>query len=371
VRPHKNERGQASIMIGMMMMTFILFFAFAINTGMLVNAKINLQNAADMAAYSGAATQARTLNQISFLNYEMRRQYKKFLFRYYVMGNMAQRPFPRGGGSGPAVWSPDGGQIIYGAPTVCMIFNSQDNFCQLAVLAKIEIPKSNPFDQINKTLISQLQQIEGIRQSNCLDIGKVNSTVLKLWLWNTDPGLDRLAASAGPAAKSRIDIIRGLAYGLGLIPRELILRQRIDTLAEYLNQPPAKGVTLDKASGFQNSTDPAANERTIQAFLSAYYTLGNHIYAGDIVMDELQNPVQIELKDIKAKFDTYAINFMLQKPDGSLTDTPLRPSDGNNNDANCKPIVEADTVKSPVPLGVYKSPAALTYYASDSRPRPK
>src|SRR4051812_49183793 len=84
-------------MIGVMMMTFILFFAFVVNTGMLVNAKINLQNAADLAAYAGAATQARQLTQISYLNYEMRRQYKKVLLRYYVMGNMAQRNFPRNG----------------------------------------------------------------------------------------------------------------------------------------------------------------------------------------------------------------------------------------------------------------------------------
>src|SRR3954466_15164229 len=97
-----GENGQASIMIGMILLTFILFFAFVVNTGMLVNAKINLQNAADLAAYAGAAVQARQLNQISYLNYEMRRQYKKFLFRYYVMGNMAQKPFPRNlsGGSG-------------------------------------------------------------------------------------------------------------------------------------------------------------------------------------------------------------------------------------------------------------------------------
>src|SRR5262245_57488355 len=55
----RNEDGQASLMIGMMILTFVLFFAFVINTGMLVNAKINLQNAADLAAYAGASVQAR------------------------------------------------------------------------------------------------------------------------------------------------------------------------------------------------------------------------------------------------------------------------------------------------------------------------
>src|SRR6476646_3090857 len=99
-RPTQNQRGQASVMIGMMMMTFILFFAFVINTGMLVNAKINLQNAADFAAYSGAAVQARQLTQISYLNYEMRRQWKKYLFRTYVLGTMSLDSSPRTGAGG-------------------------------------------------------------------------------------------------------------------------------------------------------------------------------------------------------------------------------------------------------------------------------
>src|SRR4051794_39523084 len=109
-KPLPSQKGQVSIIIGVMMMTFILFFAFVINTGMLVNAKINLQNAADLAAYAGAAVQARQLTQISYINYEMRRQWKKFLFRIYVLGNMAQDGFPRGAGiSGPMAYTPNNG----------------------------------------------------------------------------------------------------------------------------------------------------------------------------------------------------------------------------------------------------------------------
>src|SRR3954451_21563157 len=99
--------GQASILMGMMMLTFVLFFAFVVNTGMLVNAKINLQNAADLAAYAGAATQARQLTHISYLNYEMRRQWKKFLFRLYVLGNSGQDGFPRAAATGPMDYIPN------------------------------------------------------------------------------------------------------------------------------------------------------------------------------------------------------------------------------------------------------------------------
>src|SRR6188768_3842232 len=123
----KNVQGQASLMVAMMMMTFILFFAFVINTGMLVNAKINLQNAADLAAYAGASVQARQLTQISYLNYEMRRQWKKFLFRIYVVGNMSQDSFPRNGGGGPMVYKPTTTGTDYGVPTTCVIFNQNDN----------------------------------------------------------------------------------------------------------------------------------------------------------------------------------------------------------------------------------------------------
>ncbi|MEO7165378.1 MAG: Tad domain-containing protein, partial [Bdellovibrionia bacterium] len=102
-----DNRGQISVMIGVMMATFIFFFAFVINTGMLVNAKINLQNAADLAAYTGASVQARQLTNISYLNYEMRRQWKKFLYRLYVLGNHGYQSFPYGGGSGPMNYQPN------------------------------------------------------------------------------------------------------------------------------------------------------------------------------------------------------------------------------------------------------------------------
>src|SRR4051794_7304290 len=155
-------------MIGIMMSTFILFFAFVINTGMLVNAKINLQNAADLAAYAGAAVQARQLTQISYLNYEMRRQWKKFLFRIYIIGNMALDGFPRNAGaSGPMAYVPNNNKpnVDYKVPATCVIFNSNDNFCHLDTLPSISIPQGNNFlDQVTDTLAGQLQAIEQIRQ---------------------------------------------------------------------------------------------------------------------------------------------------------------------------------------------------------------
>src|SRR3989344_2842109 len=90
-----SESGQATIFMALFMSTMILLFAFTTNIGMLVHAKINLQNAADAAAYAGAAVQARQLTSVGYLNWEMRRALKNFLYYYTVRSQYAAMPcFP-------------------------------------------------------------------------------------------------------------------------------------------------------------------------------------------------------------------------------------------------------------------------------------
>ncbi len=348
----RAERGQASIMIALMMVTFITFFAFVVNTGMLVNAKINLQNAADVAAYAGAAVQARQLNQIGFLNYEMRRQYKKFLYRYYVIGGMAQKSFQSGPRTGIRLWSPDGNRANnFQVPAVCLIYLSDDNFCQVWKLDAIKPPNRNPFDSINEVLRQQIKKLEDLREKNCLQIGSMNVRVLTFWLWNTDPYFKVLEAKT-PPGDTALPVLRSVASGLGLIPRELILRKRIQTIHEYVNFPAQPSVTVERVQDLKKEGDVAARERTIQAFQSAYNTLGNHTFAPDgIVMTELLPAEKLKLNDVKVGFDTYAIDFVLT-PRGN-------PQDGNDCDAS--PIIM--TVPPQVPVAVTKDPSVLTYYA--------
>src|SRR3989344_8669644 len=90
-----SESGQATIFMALFMSTMILLFAFTTNIGMLVHAKINLQNAADAAAYAGAAVQARQLTHAAYINYEMRRALKEFLYLYMVRGSLAQTCYPQ------------------------------------------------------------------------------------------------------------------------------------------------------------------------------------------------------------------------------------------------------------------------------------
>ena len=67
----KNTRGQVAIFALLMFSMIFMFFGMAINIGMLVHHKINLQNAADLAALSAAAEQARILNMIGWEKYQL------------------------------------------------------------------------------------------------------------------------------------------------------------------------------------------------------------------------------------------------------------------------------------------------------------
>lgn len=72
--------------------TLVIFFGMVISIGHLIQARMNLQNAVDLAALSGASWQARFLDQISLINYRMRQNYKFILYDLYV----TQSRFNRG-----------------------------------------------------------------------------------------------------------------------------------------------------------------------------------------------------------------------------------------------------------------------------------
>ncbi len=90
----KNERGQMAIFIALFFQVLFVFFAMAINVGLVVHDKINLQNSVDIAAYYGAMKQGEVLNQIAHINYQMRQNYKLFVWRYRVLGTLGNRNHP-------------------------------------------------------------------------------------------------------------------------------------------------------------------------------------------------------------------------------------------------------------------------------------
>lgn len=377
----KNQKGQASILFALMATTLILFFSFVIHTGLLVNAKINLQNAADLAAYAGASVQARQLNHISYLNYEMRRTLKKFLFKYYVVGNMAQQSHPQSGMTGKRRWSPDNNpNNDYQVPAVCLKANEGDNYCWAPTLPKIAAP-SGFNDIINNAAKEVLAQLEKIRANSCKSIGTRNLQVLLLWLFNTDPELIRIEqlirskaganGSNDDQAKQLADmlkIVKVAGQGLGLLPKEILLSMRIKTLASYVNESGKTNVNLSRLNQLLMGRDTAKRERTIQAYLSAYYTLGEHAFpdSESIIMDEILPPGSeplLNLDEIQIAFDTYAINLGFKNPNGTNNDCQDDVAPDQDNPKDCIACPTPITVNAGVPVGVYKNQNTETYYA--------
>ncbi len=83
-----------AVFIALFFQVLFVFFAMAINVGLVVHDKINLQNSVDFAAYYGAAKQAEILNQIAHINYQMRQNYKLLVWRYRVLGTLIRRGHP-------------------------------------------------------------------------------------------------------------------------------------------------------------------------------------------------------------------------------------------------------------------------------------
>lgn len=82
-----SQSGQVAILVALATLTMMLVFAMVINVGLVVHAKINLQNSADMAAAAGAAQQARILTEVGRKNFELRQNYKEFLYLNWVLHN--------------------------------------------------------------------------------------------------------------------------------------------------------------------------------------------------------------------------------------------------------------------------------------------
>lgn len=370
------------ILVAMLAMTFIFFFKFVVDTGVLVVAKINLQNAADLAAYSGAASQARLLNQIGFLNYNMRKAYKKFLFEYYVLGTLGQESFPRNSTAmGARVYSPDPNEqpqpSDYKVPVVCIDYQNMTdpsagsggvaNNCRISkkpALKEINFALGGAMGDIYNTFVKNLNAQIGA--NGCPLFGANNASTLIGWLYNADPAhksineaiqlanneIQKDAKKASPLIQAiKIwELMKAVMPGVGLIPRVAIDRMRINTLTEYLNAKPT-AVTLADMATLGKDGDPAMSERTIEAFYSAYNTLGPYLFDNDSIKLEELSPTgdsnyYVKLNDIKTSFTAYFLDSRTTGPDNK----------------GCDMTPTALDVKDLI-IGVSKDPSIQTYYA--------
>lgn len=137
----QNAKGQMAIFVALIFQVLFVFFAMAINIGLVVHDKINLQNAVDLAAFYAGQRQAEMLNVIAHTNYQIHQSWKLLNWRYYVLGSLGwapPKPHPARPGAGyphaESVW-PE----IADGPVLCVthrpVWSStpgNDNPCQSA-----------------------------------------------------------------------------------------------------------------------------------------------------------------------------------------------------------------------------------------------
>ncbi len=383
-----SEEGQISIFFSASLVVMISIVAFVINIGLFVKAKINLQNATDAAAYAGAAVQARQLSKIAYLNWEMRNVYKEWLYKYYVIGNLNLKDVANPeNNSGPMrfvmendvnVLTGDETDDKFNIPAVCIhIAGSKTNICKrysipgLPEFGATSLPGAEEASRVFlDTLIST-------KVNDCIDRTRLNMSVATTWAYNVlSSDMDSSLAGQGPAI---------LSDRQGAWPAAVELALRIRNLEYAVNAPPRPEGVCVAGSTESNLTNCSrtitsieqeskyGNERIIKAFYSGYRNIGNE---DDIEMK--QSFTLKELPPTQVLFDNPADNSNVFIPTGKNAKyyLDLKLMMVNYAIFYAAMIPRADSATSgacdiskvaiPVPgypLGFYKNPELLTYYA--------
>tara|TARA_R110000868_G_scaffold242909_5_gene498573 strand:- start:5518 stop:8202 length:2685 start_codon:yes stop_codon:yes gene_type:complete len=396
----RSQDGQLTVFLAIGLTIFITMTAFIINIGLFVKAKINLQNATDAAAWSGAAVQARQLSQIAYLNYEIRNVYKEWMFKYYVLGNlghsrrMGTPPF----GLGDYRLRPAGGLSTatnfdrYNIPSICVHAGTGTNDICLSSFIP-GLPRFETIDLPNITSESQqfIDKISSKKADDCSYRSSINFATALIWTYGTGANI---TTSDLPA----------LTNGrLGAWPAAFLLGARVRTLEAMVNRPPVEEICLGNCATPLGNLDVnfVANERPIKAFMAGYrnYSGGTfkQVDGGDGGMDETsatfvieelspqpvtvspaslggmmiptENPPWNENLLEKRYLDLHAIpvNYAI-----FYTSFSSRTNDLNIDGTNISTDAECTTTKTALPVPAYltgfqKNPEVITYYAVRSR----
>ncbi|MGZ3806672.1 MAG: Tad domain-containing protein, partial [Bacteriovorax sp.] len=274
----KGNRGQLSIFMGITLLVVMSMLAFIINVGLFVKAKINLQNAVDAAAFSGAATQARQLTNIAYANWELRNTYKEWMFKYYVLGQLGLVQYNL------ADSKISGKQKIdfllptppisgfndfdkYNVPSICIHNNSSHNICPIYALPGIpRFPAIGVagISEIHEAFVNSLVATKG---KDCSERSKINFLAAMAWAYGSggvddSPDLPLIATNRA-----------------GAWPEALEIAMRIRNLEMIVNRPAIEEITrktVDQLGG--QAAEIGFNERPIKAFWSAYRNLSGGAY---------------------------------------------------------------------------------------------
>ncbi len=390
----QSQKGQISIFFSASLVVFISIIAFVINVGLFVKAKINLQNATDASAWAGAAVQSRQLSKIAYLNWEMRNIYKEWMYKYYVIGSMntpgvedpnVKTPCEGGKECTNFRLAPDVDALLengdpnrstfddYNFPAVCIhIANSQTNICK-----RFAVPGLPEFGAYNITGTEEASRsfmdgLIGSKIDDCVTRSRLNMLVATTWAFNVlSSGMDDTLAGRGPAI---------LSDRQGAWPKAVELAMRIRNLELVMNRPARSTGVCIGATGNCDSIENVSNEkylgneRIIKAFYSGYRNLGNETdfeMKNSFTLKEL--PPALPSIEQETSNSSYLIpaNKLYQKQYVDLKlmmvnlatfYAALIPRADKARSAACNISKVAIPVPG-YPLGFYKNPEILTYYA--------
>lgn len=270
------------------LMLVMAMLAFVINVGLFVKAKINLQNAVDAAAFSGAATQARQLTNIAYLNWEMRNTYKEWMFKYYVLGQLSllgsDYKFDSPSCSGPnasfLLKVPPAGAIgnnagnhakfdQYNIPSICIHNATSNDICGIYTLPGVPRFPSVGVAGISEVFESFVIGLVQKKAQNCSERTQINYLASLAWTFNS--GINPV-----PGAPT----IASHRPGAWLESLELALRMR--NLEMIVNRPPEQNMTYQTASQLGIDDTVGLNERPIKAFMSAFRNLSGGKYKDNL-----------------------------------------------------------------------------------------
>jgi hypothetical protein len=340
---------------------------------------------------------------VGYLNYEMRRAIKEFLFYYGIRSSYATMPcfpFRTDGTRNPAYCPQVSGDLRYEyaffdprengpghvnefggpyLPSVCIIFSAANNYCQKAGVPGIPVfPSGGGWgvaDPIVAAVRAATNQIIDKKLADCFSRTDINRQFLIAWLFNLYPFQDGTSLlKTGGDQDDPFPFTPGLER-IGVLPRMAILRARIDNYEEMLN------VNLGLEGAGNTMTENTINvlkgkvggskkldyyERSLQAYLSAKNNLpgvgGNNGIFGNIELTELlpdmagsvtPNP-NLHNPPILARFTDLVAPV-------SMANSKFETNAGIDP-GNCRQSRELRIIPR-FPFGVTKDPSVLTYYA--------
>lgn len=399
---HLNNNGQLSIFLGIFILIIVSLMAFIINVGLFVKAKVNLQNAVDAAAWSGAATQSRQLSNIAYLNWELRNNYKEWMFKYYVIGqlslsktavtnldnvgNYLQYPDTMSFRMNPfwEIGNPKHNESVfdmYNIPSTCIHFGTGNNICEIYKIPGLPRFKTTGLPGISEQHEAFLNSIVSSKSKDCAQRTTLNFSTAMIWAYGTKKVIFQNSPKIA-------------AHRVGAWPNAVQLAMRMRNLEMIVNRPPAKlpiclnpgsagGSCMPVESLESEATGTPLNERPIKAFWSGLRNLSSEMKATFKLTELKPNPFSS---------GTTSLSSFLIPPSSSIGQTGVSATTKHYLDLQAYPLnlatffttfvtattaatsssVEAQAACTssktaiPVPafiMGFVKNPNVLTYYS--------